>query len=296
MLNNKKLMTKHPFHIITPSPWPFLVASQVFVLLVGVAMYMHKFQIGKITAFIGLFSVIFSLSCWWADIIFESTILGQHTIIIQKGLRYGMLLFILSEVMFFASFFWAFFHSSISPTIQIGAVWPPDGVTSIKPWGLPFFNTILLLTSGVYATLSHHLIKVYGIQPQLKLSLISTPTAFGKYMRALDRKVSYNYIILGFAISVFLGILFTMVQLHEYKIAGFTIADSIYGAVFYMATGFHGLHVIIGTTFLIVTWYRFHCGDFLGRFFFGVDAAVWYWHFVDVVWIFLFICVYWWGS
>jgi len=296
MENSKKLTTKHPFHIITPSPWPFLVASQVFVLLVGVAMYMHKFQLGKATAIFGLFSVIFSLSCWWADIIFESTHLGQHTIIIQKGLRYGMLLFILSEVMFFASFFWAFFHSSISPTIQIGAIWPPDGVVSIKPWGLPFFNTILLLTSGVYATLSHHLIKVYGIQPKLKLSIISTRKAFYEYIMEKQSIVPYKYITLGFEISVFLGILFTMVQLHEYKIAGFTIADSIYGAVFYMATGFHGLHVIIGTTFLIITWYRFQSGDFLGRFFFGVDAAVWYWHFVDVVWIFLFICIYWWGS
>jgi heme/copper-type cytochrome/quinol oxidase subunit 3 len=296
MLNNKNFTTKHPFHIITPSPWPFLVACQVFVLLVGVAMYMHKFQLGKITALIGLFTVMFSLYCWWSDIVFESTHLGQHTLLVQKGLRYGMLLFILSEVMFFASFFWAFFHSSISPTVQIGSIWPPAGVKTIQAWGLPLFNTILLLTSGVYATLAHHLIKGYGIQSQNGLSIIANPAMFKQYISDKEKKISYKNITLGFFLSIMLGLLFTYVQLHEYKIAGFTIADSIYGAVFYMATGFHGLHVIIGTTFLIITFYRFLRGDFLGRFFFGVDAAVWYWHFVDVVWIFLFICVYWWGS
>ena len=303
---------------MTPSPWPFLVASQIFITLIGFALYIHDYILGIPLFFFALIFVFFCLYRWWFDIIVESTFLGQHTKLIQKGLRYGMLLFILSEIMFFFSFFWAFFHSSVSPTIQIGAIWPPIGIHTIQPWGLPFFNTLLLLTSGIYASVAHFFIKVYGrqkyfpffIENQIVIRIngatFITPAegpfiknnSFVRYLRHIEnltQKKLYKYITIGFVGAIFLGLFFTTIQLYEYIISEFSISDSIYGAVFYMATGFHGVHVIIGTIFLIVTFLRFRKGHFLGRFFCGVDASIWYWHFVDVIWIFLFIFIYWWG-
>jgi len=302
-----KTTTKHPFHILTPSPWPFLAACNVFVFLLGVALSLHNFFLGRFLITIGLLSLIYSLFCWWSDILFEATYLGQHTKRIQIGLRYGMLLFILSELMFFVSFFWAFFHSSISPSIQIGAIWPPYGIEAMKPWGLPLLNTFLLLSSGFFATMAHHSIKMYGYTNKktnflLNFSLQKDINNFDffqykyQYLKNLTKLSNYNSIYKNFLYAICLGLIFTFVQAYEYKIAPFTFSDNVYGSVFFMATGFHGLHVIIGTTFLIITCYRFFNGAFLGRFFFGVDAAVWYWHFVDVIWIFLFICIYWWGS
>jgi len=290
--------TRHPYHILVSSPWPFIVSMQVFVLLIGFALYMHNFSLGGFTAILGLVSVICSLYCWWCDIVLESTHWRQHTTYIQKGLRYGMLLFILSEIMFFFSFFWAFFHSSISPSIQIGGIWPPLGVHTLDPWGLPLFNTILLLSSGIFATYAHHTIKDFAINGSAGASLVDLVHMSTEDINNFIKQHSKSYAQIGFSLccAIALGVCFTFVQLYEYKHASFTISDSIYGAIFYMATGFHGLHVLIGTIFLIVITLRFYNHHFLGRFFFGVDAGVWYWHFVDVIWILLFICIYWWGS
>lgn len=290
--------TRHPYHILASSPWPFVVSLQLFVLLIGFALYMHNFSLGGFTALVGLVSVIFSLYCWWCDIILESTHWRQHTSYIQKGLRYGMLLFILSEVMFFFSFFWAFFHSSISPTIQIGGIWPPLGIRTLNPWGLPLFNTILLLSSGIFATYAHHTIKDFALNGASGVSLQELITMSTADIDAYTKKHSRIYARIGYSLclAICFGLFFSGVQLYEYKHATFTISDSVYGAIFYMATGFHGLHVLIGTIFLIVITIRFYNHDFFGRFFFGVDAGVWYWHFVDVIRILLFVCIYWWGS
>ena len=187
---------------------------------------------------------------------------------VQNGLRYGMILFIVSEIMFFAAFFWAFFHSSLAPTVEIGAIWPPKGIEVLNPWDIPFLNTVILLSSGASVTWAHHAIL------------------------AGNRKQA----ITGLFLTVLLATIFTGFQAYEYLEAPFTISDGIYGSTFYMATGFHGFHVIIGTLFLSVCLIRLIKHHFTPGHHFGFEAAAWYWHFVDVVWLFLFVCIYYWGG
>lgn len=265
---------RHPFHIVTASPWPFVLSFNLLGLVIGFVMYFHAYVWGGYLLVFGFFSVVVSAFAWWRDIIFEATYENAHTSYVQRGLRYGMLLFILSEVMFFFAFFWAFFHSSLSPAIQIGAVWPPQGIHVFNPWEIPFINTLILLLSGVWATLAHKVIK----------------TVF------YEKLVFFFLVTLSLFITICLGLLFTCFQVYEYVIADFSISDSVYGSVFYLATGFHGLHVIIGTIFLMVMFFRHIACHFVNGYHFGLDAAIWYWHFVDVVWLFLFISIYWWGS
>jgi cytochrome c oxidase subunit 3 len=267
----KKNQTKHPFHIVTPSPWPFCISLSILSFLLSFVMYLHFYKFAGIFTLLSFCCFCLILFGWFNDIIFESTYQLKHTLLVQKGLRLGMILFIISEIMFFFSFFWAFFHSSLAPAIQIGAIWPPKGINVFNPWEIPFLNTIILLLSGVWATLAHHIIKF-------------------KYK---------NFFLLAnfcFFFAIFLGIIFTCFQVYEYITASFTISDGIYGSVFYLATGFHGFHVIIGTFFLIVVGLRHFYNHFILTEAVAVDAAVWYWHFVDVVWLFLFISIYWWGS
>jgi cytochrome c oxidase subunit 3 len=212
-------------------------------------MYFHGYFYGLETLLLSLFSLVLAMGLWFRDVIREGTYQGMHTVQVQEGLRMGMLLFISSEVMFFFSFFWAFFHSSLAPTIEIGSIWPPLGIQSLSPWEVPLLNTIILLTSGVTVTWAHHAI-VAGQRTQAINALIST---------------------------VSLGIIFTALQGLEYYEAAFTIADSVYGSVFYMATGFHGIHVIVGTIFLTVGLYRVISNHFTREHHFGFEAAAWYW-------------------
>jgi len=204
---------------------------------------------------------------WWRDVIREATWQGYHTLIVQKGLRIGFSLFILSEVMFFFGIFWSFFHSSLAPAIQIGSIWPPINLSILDPWKVPFLNTLILLMSGVTITLAHHCI-------------------------ILKTKIA-NY---GFLATIILAICFTACQFYEYLVSTFEISDGIYGTVFYFATGFHGFHVLIGTIFIFVSWIRFILNHFTAKHHIGFECAAWYWHFVDIVWLFLFISIYWWGS
>lgn len=259
---------RHNFHLVDPSPWPLIGGLSSFTLFNGAVLYFHSFSSGKFLLCLGLFSVVFTMFVWWRDVIREATFEGHHTKIVQRGLRFGVILFIVSEIMFFFAFFWAFFSSSLAPTIELGSVWPPEQIITFNAWDVPLLNTIILLSSGVTVTWAHHAI-VVGARSDAIIALIWT---------------------------VLLAIIFTGLQSFEYLEAAFSISDSVYGSTFYLATGFHGLHVIIGTLFLFVCLVRLVHFHFTTKHHLGFEAAAWYWHFVDVVWLFLFITIYWWGS
>lgn len=256
----------HPFHLVNPRPWPLTRSLGAFLLTRGLIKWFHIYSIDLFL--VGVLSIILSIIQWWRDIIREGTFQGLHTEKVQRGLQWGIILFIISEVLFFFSFFWAFFHSRLSPSLELGSVWPPAGVIPFNPFNIPLLNTAILLGSGATVTWAHH-------------SLLHRQHTEGVY---------------GLALTVILGIYFTRLQAFEYLEAPFTIADSVYGSTFFVATGFHGLHVIIGSTFLLVCLYRLTSAHFSTKHHFGFEAAAWYWHFVDVVWLFLYISIYWWGS
>lgn len=260
---------KHGFHLVDPSPWPIFASLASLTTTFGSVMYFHGHQGGGSLLTFGLLSLTYAFAIWWRDVVREACFQGSHTTMVQQGLRYGILLFIASEVMFFFAFFWAFFHSSLSPSILIGAVWPPKGIQAINPWEVPFVNTIILLTSGASITWAHHALLSGGTKRQL---------------------------LIGLGITIALAVVFTAFQALEYIEAPFTLSDSVYGSTFYMATGFHGLHVIIGTVFLLVCYVRAESHHFSQSHHFGFEAGCWYWHFVDVVWLFLFVSIYWWGG
>ena len=257
----------HPYHLVTPSPWPLVASLSALMITGGGIAYFHHWAYGGYILTLGLLLVIFTMISWWKDVIREGTFLGDHTTIVQRGLKYGMILFIVSEVLFFVSFFWAFFHSSLNPAVELGAVWPPVGIIPLNPWKVPWLNTALLLASGATITWAHHAI-VASLRKEALIAL---------------------------SLTVLLGLIFTGLQGLEYYEAPFTIADSVYGSTFYMATGFHGFHVIIGTIFLIVCLVRLYKRHFSRQHHVGFESAALYWHFVDVVWLFLFISIYIWG-
>lgn len=259
-------MIRQPYHLVEFSPWPIIGAASAFSLTVGLAAWFHGY--GEQALTLGLVLIILVIIQWWRDVIREATLQGFHTSPVSSGLRIGIILFITSEVLFFFAFFWAFFHRSLAPTPELGSTWPPAGITPINPFSVPLLNTGVLLASGVTVTYAHH-------------ALIEG-----------DRHSA----LLALTLTVLLGAYFTFLQQHEYYEAPFTIADRVYGTTFYVATGFHGLHVIIGSTFLFICLARVYEHHFSTGHHFGFEAAAWYWHFVDVVWLFLYLCIYWWGS
>ncbi|MBX6321819.1 MAG: cytochrome c oxidase subunit 3 [Rhodospirillaceae bacterium] len=257
---------KHPYHLVEPSPWPVVGSISALVLAVGLVLFMHHYTPWVLP--VGVVMVLATMFLWWRDVVREATYQHLHTRIVQLGLRYGMLLFIASEVMFFAAFFWAYFSSALNPTEAIGGVWPPKGILTFDPFEIPLLNTLVLLTSGVTVTWAHHA------------------------LREGDRRGTLQ----GLGLTVLLGLCFTALQVYEYRHAPFGFRDGIYPSTFFMATGFHGFHVIVGTIFLCVTWFRAYRGHFKPDHHFGFEAAAWYWHFVDVVWLFLFVSIYIGGS
>jgi cytochrome c oxidase subunit 3 len=263
----------HPYHLVSPSPWPIVGAISGLALALGFIAFMHGAHFLWLAP--GILGVAYTMIAWWSDVIKEAHE-GFHTKVVQLGLRYGMILFIASEVMFFVAWFWAFFEAALNPADPVqfmrleftGGHWPPSGTEVFDPWHLPLINTLILLTSGTTVTWAHH-------------ALLHN-----------DRKG----LVWGLVCTVLLGLTFTGVQVYEYAHAPFSFGASIFGATFFMATGFHGAHVIIGTLFLAVCLLRAMRGDFTPKQHFGLEAAAWYWHFVDVVWLFLFVFVYVWGS
>jgi len=261
----------HDFHILNPSLWPLMGAVSAFVMLSGMVGYMHDTWTGPWVALIGLLMVLFTMFVWWKDVVHEGET-GDHTPVVMIGIRYGVIMFIMSEVMFFLAWFWNFFKHALYPMTEgtplVDGVWPPEGIHTFDPWHLPLINTLILLCSGAAATWAHH-----AIQHD-------------------DRKGLVN----GLVLAILLGALFTMFQAYEYSHGEFGFAGNIYGATFFMATGFHGFHVIIGTIFLAVCLVRALKGQMTAEHHLGFEAAAWYWHFVDVVWLFLFFAVYVWGG
>jgi cytochrome c oxidase subunit 3 len=259
----------HDFHILPPSPWPLMGALSAMVMLGGSVFWWHDATWGKWVAALGLLGVLATFFFWFSDIRDEANA-GDHTPVVQLHHRYGMILFIASEVMFFVAWFWAFFAAALYPHQgePVGGVWPPVGIEPLDPFVYPLLNTLILLLSGTTVTWAHHAL-IHG-----------------------DRKGFKQ----GLWLTIILGFLFSCLQAYEYSHATFGFAGNIYGATFYMATGFHGFHVIIGTIFLAVCLWRAYLGDFTPKQHFGFEAAAWYWHFVDVVWLFLFLTIYIWGS
>ena len=267
----------HSYHLVDPSPWPAVGAVGALVTAFGLVFHMH--DVTPWVLVVGAAILVYTMIGWWRDVVDEGEVHGDHTPVVQIGLRYGMVLFIASEVMFFVAWFWAFFDASLYPggensmeligrAEHTGGQWPPTGVTPFNPWSLPFLNTLILLTSGTTVTWAHHALKEG------------------------DRR----NMIRGLWLTILLGVAFTGVQAYEYAHASFTMDGGIFGSTFFMATGFHGAHVIIGTCFLTVCLIRAYKGHFKPDHHFGFEAAAWYWHFVDVVWLFLFTFVYWWAS
>lgn len=265
----------HPYHLVDPSPIPMLTAFSIMVLLVGGGLMLHEEPSGPYVLTVGILSVLACCYFWWKDVIHEGIRDKAHTSAVQMGLRVGMALFILSEVMFFFAFFWAFFNASIFPILPLEDIWamgegpwPPEGIQTFDPFDLPFLNTLILLLSGTTVTWAHHAL--------------------------LER--DNDGLINGLWCTVILGICFSILQAYEYDHAAFGLQDGIYATTFYLATGFHGLHVMIGTTFLAVCLARAYRGQLTPEGHLGFEFAAWYWHFVDVVWLFLFVAIYWWGS
>nr|DAZ91321.1 TPA_asm: COX3 [Echiuropus macronychus] len=258
--------SNHPYHLVEKSPWPIIASLGAMLLTTGMVNWFHYFT--PYLLLVALLTLAMVSAQWWRDVSREGTLQGLHTLKVSTGLRAGMLLFIVSEVLFFFSFFWAFFHSSLNPTMELGATWPPTSINPFNPFQIPLLNTAILLASGVSVTWAHH-----AVTENLHMAAVS-----------------------GLALTVVLGLYFSALQAMEYVEAPFTLADSTYGSTFFVATGFHGLHVIIGTTFLMVCLLRLHRAHFSKNHHMGLEAAIWYWHFVDVVWLFLYISIYWWGS
>ena len=276
----------HDYHILDPSPWPAMGSIGAFVMAIG-AVGLMRWNKGDVLVLagvdiagwgifaVGLAIVLATMACWWADTVKES-LHGDHTPVVKLHLRYGMILFIASEVMFFVAWFWAYFDFALFPDAAdlparvdvTGGIWPPETIETFDPWHLPLFNTMILLLSGTTVTWAHHAM-LENDKEGLRLGLICT---------------------------VLLGVLFTIVQIYEYSHAAFSFDGNIYGATFFMATGFHGFHVFVGTVFLIVCLYRAFRNHFTPQRHFGFEAAAWYWHFVDVVWLFLFVSIYVWGA
>ena len=262
---------KQPYHLVNPSPWPLTGSIGAGLTVIGI---IHAAHFGSyLWLGLGLAVVLATMALWWLDVLKESSTPGLHSPVVRLGLRYGMTLFIASEVMFFVGFFWAFFHFALFPEHVLDAtgpaVWPPAGIRTFDPFNLPLLNTMILLLSGCTVTWAHH-------------ALIEG-----------DRRS----LIMALGITLLLGMSFTGFQALEYSEAPFKFdGGGIYPAVFFLATGFHGFHVIVGTCFLTVCWFRSRAGQFTPQRHFGFEAAAWYWHFVDVVWLFLFVAVYLWGS
>jgi len=256
----------HNFHIIEQNPWPLISALSILIITSSATIWFQFYS--SLPIRIAILATIIRATQWWRDTIRESLIQGEHNLIVTKGLKIGIILFITSEILFFTSFFWSYFHNRTRPNIEIGQIWPPTQIHTFNPINIPLLNTILLLSSGVTVTWSHHTILENKIKKRINRLLI----------------------------TCLLGIYFSTLQAFEYIEAQFTIRDRAYGSTFFIATGFHGIHVLIGTTFLLIILIRNNILNSTKSHIIGFEIAAWYWHFVDIVWLYLYSSLYWWGN
>jgi cytochrome c oxidase subunit III len=276
---------KHDYHLVNPSPWPLVGSMAAVVLALGLVIDLKGILgLPKGTWWVmalGGLGVVMTMAAWWRDVTLEANG-GDHTPVVALGLRYGMILFIASEVMFFVAWFWIFFEmvlfhgvrhaSPLDDVSSAWANWPPKGIETVPAFELPLINTLTLLLSGTTVTWAHHALQI-GNRREAKI---------------------------GLALTIVLGLLFTSIQAYEYNhiishkyfFSDAAASAGLYGSSFFMATGFHGFHVIVGSIFLIICLARLMGGGFTPKQHFGFEAAAWYWHFVDVVWLFLFTFVY----
>jgi len=269
LLNSIRLRFQFfPSHLVERSIWPIYLSFSLFSLAISAVQYMHGYSTGFILLRASAVLTIMGMGLWWKDVIIEASFLGNHTKKVKEGILQGFILFVISEIMVFLSVFWAYAHSSLSPALEIGACWPPTGITPLDAFAIPFINTLLLLSSGAYITWGHH-------------ALILN-----------NRKA----VITGTFFTIILAIVFTYLQYVEYTESGFSFADSVYGSVFYATTGLHGLHVLVGTLFILVQYLRIVNYQVTTTHHLGHESAILYWHFVDVVWLLLFCVVYYWGG
>nr|WRK21523.1 cytochrome c oxidase subunit III [Tartessus sp.] len=259
-------MNNHPFHLVDNSPWPIIGSMSIMTLVMGITTWFHKLDMYLM--YVGFMIILLTMIQWWRDVSRESTFQGLHTKKVIISMKLGMILFISSEIMFFLSFFWAFFHSSLSPSVEIGMQWPPKGIKIFNPMNIPMLNTMILLSSGITMTWAHNALLKNNMS-QTKQSMIMT---------------------------IILGIYFSILQAYEYFESKFSISDSVYGSTFFMGTGFHGIHVIIGTIFILISFLRMMKLHMSNIHHVGFETSAWYWHFVDLVWLFLYISMYWWGT
>lgn len=258
----------HPYHLVEQNYWPFVMSVTLIDVILNIVLWINRYEM---SGWIVLSSTLLLVGCivfWWLDVIREGTIYGSHTSFVRKGLSSGFLWFLLTEVLVFAGVFWGYLDAAISPNVELGMIWPPIGVITINAWELPFLNTVLLLSSGAFVTWSHH-------------GIINN-----------DREK----IMKGIWMCLTLILIFTIFQLLEYKWAPFTLSDGVYGSVFYAGTGLHGFHVLIGTVFLGVILVRLYNYTLTARHHLGLEIAILYAHFVDVVWLLLFCVFYYWGA
>nr|YP_009565380.1 cytochrome c oxidase subunit III [Encyrtus infelix]QBA96082.1 cytochrome c oxidase subunit III [Encyrtus infelix]QBA96095.1 cytochrome c oxidase subunit III [Encyrtus infelix] len=260
-----KMNLFQPFHLVTVSPWPLLSSMMIFSLLTFVVNWFYLNKVNYMLYLVILILVVV-LFQWWRDVVREGLFQGFHTVKVVRGLKYSFILFIICEVFFFISIFWCYLHMSLSPSVEIGGLWPPLNLNMFNPYLIPLMNTLILLSSGGFVTLSHY-------------SLLNNKKYISIFMMFM---------------TIFLGWLFSLLQYMEYEECGFTFCDSVFGSIFFLSTGFHGVHVLAGSMFLLISLLRMIMKDFSSIHHFGVEASIWYWHFVDVVWLFLYLLVYFW--
>nr|YP_010154769.1 cytochrome c oxidase subunit III [Amegilla calceifera]QQX28004.1 cytochrome c oxidase subunit 3 [Amegilla calceifera] len=258
------MLMNFPFHMVTPSPWPFFMSLSAMNMMISM-VYWFYFS-SSVFMFMNMLVNMLILYQWWRDVVRESMFQGCHTLSVVNFLKFSMLLFIISELFFFISFFWTYFHNCVSPGIEIGGIWPPKMVDQFNPYDIPLLNSIILISSGVTVSWSHY-------------CLLNN-----NYSGTKD----------GLMITILLGVYFTIIQYIEYYESSFTINDSIFGSIFFMSTGFHGFHVLLGSLMLLSSLVRLSFNHFSSIHHFNFESSLWYWHFVDVVWLFLYIFVYWW--